>query len=200
MRAETADDEGEDDNEDEYQVRAGHMKTLVVFYSRTGTTRRLAEVIAAELSAGAKASAGAGASADATASVDIEEIVDKKSRKGALGAMIGGWDATFRRAADIAEPEHNPAGYDLVVIGTPVWAWTMTPAVRAYLERQKGRLPQVALFALAASSGADKTVAAMAKLAGKKPRATLALTRGRGLGDEMLEQARRFAAGLIPAP
>lgn len=175
-------------------MRADHMKTLVVFYSRTGTTRRVAEVIAAELSADARASA------DAKASVDVEEIVDKKNRQGLLGAVIGGRDATFRRAADIEEPKHDPAGYDLVVVGTPVWAWTMTPAVRAYLERQKGRLPQVAFFALAASSGADKTVAAMAQLAGKEPRAILAMTRGRGLGDELLEHARRFAAGLTPAP
>jgi len=156
-----------------------NAKTLVVFYSRTGTTRRVAEVIAAELAA------------------DVEEIVDKKSRGGPLGWLSGGRDATLRRTAEIEEPKNDPAGYDLVVIGSPVWAWSMTPAVRAYLKRQKERLPQVAFFALAGSSGAEKTVAAMAALAGKEPRATLALARGFGLSDKLLERARHFARGLV---
>jgi menaquinone-dependent protoporphyrinogen IX oxidase len=165
------------------------MKILIAFYSRTGNVRRVAQVIAEAL-----------ASANVEASVDVEEIIDKKDRSGALGAVGGGRDATLRRATEIEEPKHDPAAYDLVIVGTPVWAWTMTPAVRAYLERQRERLPAVAFFSIAASTGAEKTVAAMVRLVGKEPRAMLSLTRGHGLGDEILEHARRFAAGLIPAP
>jgi flavodoxin len=43
------------------------MKTLVVYYSRTGTTRKVAEAIAGILRC------------------DIEEVVDTKKRSGILG-------------------------------------------------------------------------------------------------------------------
>ena len=164
----------------------GEKKILIAFYSRTGNVRKVAQVMAE-----------AATSADTAATVDVEEIIDKKDRSGARGAVGGGRDAMLKRAADIEEPKHDPSGYDVVIIGTPVWAWTMAPAVRAYISRQKGRLPSVAFFAIAASSGADKTVERMTELAGKEPRATLALTRGSGLGDEILEHARKFAVGPI---
>jgi len=44
----------------------------------------------------------------------------------------------------------------------------MAPAVRAYLEKFRGRLPDAAYFAIAGSSGCDRTMAEMEKLSGKK--------------------------------
>lgn len=51
------------------------MKTLVVFYSRTGNTKKMAKILAKELHA------------------DIDEIVDLKNRKGILGYIFSGRDA-----------------------------------------------------------------------------------------------------------
>ncbi|HBP51341.1 TPA: flavodoxin, partial [Candidatus Shapirobacteria bacterium] len=51
------------------------MKTLVVFYSRTGNTRRMGELIAQKLHA------------------DIDEIIDQKSRSGIIGWILSGRDA-----------------------------------------------------------------------------------------------------------
>ncbi len=79
-------------------------KALVVFFSRTGKVRRVAEAIAAELGA------------------DVEEIVDTRDRRGPFGLLSAARDAMLRRTARIEEPAHDPADYDLVVIGTPVWA------------------------------------------------------------------------------
>lgn len=78
------------------------MKTLVAYYSRTGTTRRVGEAISELLKC------------------DIENIVDKKSRAGVLGYLAAGRDATMKRLTEIESPKFDPATYDLVVVGTPI--------------------------------------------------------------------------------
>ena len=78
------------------------MKSLVVYYSRSGNTRFVAEKISQKIGG------------------DIEEIIDKKRRKGPLGFVIGGFDATRGRKTDIAEMKKSPRDYDLIVLGTPI--------------------------------------------------------------------------------
>src|SRR3989339_644824 len=99
-----------------------NMKTLIVYYSRTGTTKRVAEAIAEKLGA------------------DLEEIVDKKDRKGAMGYLTAGRDATLRRLTEIEPLKKRAEDYDLVIIGTPIWSWNMSVAVRAYLSLNKEAL------------------------------------------------------------
>lgn len=65
------------------------MKTLVVFYSRTGNAKFAAETIASELVA------------------DIEEIVDLKKRQGALAFMSDGRDAMRGAETEIAPNKKN---------------------------------------------------------------------------------------------
>ncbi|MBN2407790.1 MAG: flavodoxin [Elusimicrobia bacterium] len=130
------------------------MKILVASYSRTGKTKKLAGKIAPVLSA------------------DTDEIIDKKKRKGVLGFIIGGFDALKEKLTDI-EISENPADYDIVVIGTPVWAGNVTPAVRRYLTDNK--LKSAAFFATSGSGREDKTFVSMAKLAGT-PLASLSVS------------------------
>ena len=104
------------------------MKSLVVYYSRSGNTRFVAEKISQKIGG------------------DIEEIIDKKRRKGPLGFVIGGFDATRGRKTDIAEMKKSPKDYDLIVVGTPMWKKRTTPAVRTYLEDYKFSEKRVALF------------------------------------------------------
>jgi len=73
---------------------------LVVFYSRTGTTKKVAEAIATKLGC------------------DIEEIIDTKSRRGLLGFLRSGLEATLKRLTTIEEIKNDPASYDVVIIGT----------------------------------------------------------------------------------
>jgi flavodoxin len=136
-------------------VVAGQKKILVVYYSRTGNTKRVAEDIARQLHA------------------DVEQLIDKKDRSGAGGYLGGGKDATRGTPAAIEPVQYDPAQYDLVVIGTPVWAWTMTPAVRTYIATHKAAFKEIALFTSAASSKPDRTVGRMEELAGKKARASV---------------------------
>jgi flavodoxin len=104
------------------------MKSLVVYYTRTGKTKSVAETIATQLGA------------------DLEEIVDLKKRQGKIGWMLSGKDATRKSLTDIAPPTKNPADYELVVIGTPIWAWSPTPAIRTYIGKFDFSGKKVALF------------------------------------------------------
>ncbi len=61
------------------------MKSLVVYYTRTGNTKFVAETIAAELVS------------------DMEEVVDLKKREGTLGYMSASKDATGGKLTEIAQ-------------------------------------------------------------------------------------------------
>jgi flavodoxin len=104
------------------------MKTLVVYYSRTGNAKFMAETIAAALGA------------------DIEEIIDLKNRQGRLAFLPAGRDAMRGKETEIAQTKRAPFDYDLVVIGQPVWAGSPTPAIRTYLSKNDLSGKKVALF------------------------------------------------------
>lgn len=131
-------------------AKTASKKILVVYYSRTGNTKRVAEDIAAKLKA------------------DIEEIRDKKKRDGIIGYMAAGRDASIEKLAEIDETKNNPANYDIIIIGTPVWAWNITPAARTYLTKHKDILKQVAFFTTAGGTAPDKIVPKIEKVLGRK--------------------------------
>ncbi len=109
------------------------MKSLVMYYSRTGNAKFVAETIASELGS------------------DIEEIVDLKKRAGKLGWLSGGKDSMQEKETKIAPTKIVPADYDLIVIGTPIWAWRPTPAIRTYIANNDFSGKKVALFFTIAS-------------------------------------------------
>ena len=125
------------------------MKTLVVYYSRTGITKKIAEAIAKKMQA------------------DIEEIVDLKDRKGPWEYLKAGRDAMKRIPAQIAVTKNNPEYYDLIVIGTPVWAGNMACAVRTYIGQNKDKFKKIALFSTMGGSGDQNTFKEMETLSGK---------------------------------
>ena len=71
----------------------------------------------------------------------------------------------------------NPADYDLVVVGTPVWASTMASPVYSYLENNKDKIKKAAYFCTCGSSGYESTLENMEKLTGIKPVANLYTTK-----------------------
>jgi len=104
------------------------MKTLVVYYTKTGNSKFAAETIAAEIGA------------------DMEEVVDLKNRKGRLAFLSAGRDAMQGKLTEIAETKRNPLNYDLIVIAQPVWAGSPTPAIRTYLKKNDVSGKKLALF------------------------------------------------------
>jgi flavodoxin len=116
------------------------MKTLVVYYSRTGKTRFVAEKVASELQA------------------DIEEVVDLKNRSGRFGFLKAGYDATRGNETKIGETQKSPSDFDLIVVGTPVWNSRPASAISTYLKRNDFAGKKVAVFCTNEGMGEEKAV------------------------------------------
>jgi len=151
------------------------MKTLVVFYSRTGFTKKLALALAAQLQA------------------DAEELVDNKSRKGIMGWLTGGRDALKKFMTIISPVQKDPAQYDLVVLGSPVWAGTMAPALRTYLTQQKAKFKKSACFCTMGGSGDQGLFAQVEEILGQKPLATMTIRTKQVVGNQFAGEIDRFA-------
>lgn len=136
------------------------MKTLVVYYSRDGLTKKIGDSVADLLKA------------------DAEEIFDKTDRSGFWGWLFGGRDAFRKKLTVIGGPKNDPAAYDLVVIGSPIWAGRMTPAVRTYLLQNSAKFNQTAFFCTKGNSPTKNYFTELAQLTGKKPLAELDIKKG----------------------
>jgi flavodoxin len=116
------------------------MSALVVYYSRTGNTKFVAEKVASELKA------------------EIEEVVDLKNRRGRFGFLKAGYDATRGNETKIGETKKSPSDFDLIVIGTPVWNSRPAAAIRTYLKRNNFAGKKVAVFCTNEGMGKEKAL------------------------------------------
>ena len=135
-----------------------NVRTLVVYYSRTGNTKLISDEMAVALGA------------------DVEELKDRKNRQGCIGYMKSGLDAIRKHRADLEPATHNPADYDLVVLGGPTWASTICTPTRTYAASHKNSLKNVAFLCTAGGAqSAQKDCNALGEVTGRAPVATLAL-------------------------
>ena len=77
---------------------------------------------------------------------DIEEVIDQKKRNGPLGFLTGGSDARRGKETEISPTVKSPAEYDLIIVGTPVWASRPSPAIATYLKKNNLSGKKVAFF------------------------------------------------------
>lgn len=131
---------------------------LTVFYSDSGDTKRIADDIAAALS------------------TTLERVTAPGLGRGTFGFLTRAWTALRRKPVAIDPQHNNPADFDLVIIGSPLWVGRVSSPVRAYLARHRAALNQVAFFVSAAGSNADGAFDDMRRLCGKEPIACLAIT------------------------
>jgi len=106
------------------------MKILIIYYSLSGHTRFIAEKIA---------------------SISGGDLLEIKTVKRLPGGNIakhfwGGKQVFTGEKPEILPPHQNPADYDLIFIGTPVWAFSFVPALRTFFSRIKISGKKIALF------------------------------------------------------
>ncbi|MEZ5605249.1 MAG: flavodoxin domain-containing protein [Burkholderiaceae bacterium] len=132
-------------------------RILLAYSSRTGHTRKVAMDIASALDC------------------DVEEIRDRVGRGGPLGYARSSLEAIARFDTLLAPTRHDPADYDLVVIGTPIWFWSLSSPVRTWVRRHRDDLRKVAFFCTCGSSGGQRALAEFEALCGEAV-ASLVLT------------------------
>jgi flavodoxin len=135
-------------------------RCLVAYYSWTGATAKVAKAVSAALSA------------------DVEEIKDIKPRRGLLGFLRSGAEASRKQLPAIQPAIRDASGYDLVVLGFPVWAHDMASPMRAYIARERSNLGTIAAFCTLGGSGADAAIQSLATACGRTPVSMLSLTSG----------------------
>jgi flavodoxin len=161
-------------------MNAGRM--LLAFYSRSGTTRKVAEKLEQVLGC------------------DVEEIFDSKRRSGVWGFIVSGFDATFSKLTVIRPVEHDPSAYDLVIVGSPAWNRSVSAPIRTYLTQYKNGLKDVAFFYTGGDLRNKKVFQQMEDICGKRPVGLLALTEFEVNQGKYDSKVREFAKELRAKP
>jgi flavodoxin len=92
------------------------MKTAVLFFSRTGTSERVAKKIANKLG------------------VKPLQITDDKNWNGIFGYLKGGFYASLNKSVDIKVNGHFKDADQYIVI-SPLWAGGPAPSIREFLKQ-----------------------------------------------------------------
>ena len=105
----------------------------VIFYSRTGNTKTVAEVIAETLN------------------LHLQEIKDLKDRSGFFGFIGGMIDVRKNPKTTISPETFNLEEYNVLFIGSPIWGMKFAPAITTFLERTDFSGQKVILFTTTSS-------------------------------------------------
>ena len=150
-------------------------KILVVYYSRTGHTEQVARALADRLGA------------------DLEPIREARSRKGLWQYFRSAREALTGKRPEIEPARHDPAAYDIVLLGSPVWASHPSTPVSTYLAANRDKLKAFACFVTLGGSGAEKALARMEDAAGKQALAKFSATERELKSGKWMEGLDRFA-------
>jgi flavodoxin len=130
---------------------------------------------------------------------DVEEIVDTRNRMGIRGYLRAAFDAGFRRLTTLQPTRCEPANYDLIVVGTPIWNASVSAPVRTYLTLHKGQLKNVAFFCTYGGSGSRRGFRQMTETAGIEPLDVLDLREADVKAGRHTQRVQAFVAGLTRA-
>jgi flavodoxin len=110
--------------------RVEYMKKLVVFYSYDRNTRFISNSIAKSIKA------------------DVLELkpINEMNSKGFLKYFWGGKKVLFKEKPKLQPFNKNPEEYDIIFIGTPVWAFTYAPALRTFFSNVVLKDKKIAVF------------------------------------------------------
>ena len=113
------------------------LKKLIVYYSLTGNTRFIAETLKDPIEA------------DILELKPIKELnADSTSR-----FIWGGYQSTMKKKPKLMDFDIKPLEYDIIILGTPVWAWNISPPMRSFLVKFDLTGKNVALWMCHAGDG-----------------------------------------------
>jgi flavodoxin len=149
-------------------------KALIVVYSRSGHTQKVAEAIAA-------------------ASGWPLAMIECPSHRGLLAYPRLVLEVFAGIGPRIKYDGPPPSEFDLVILGAPIWAAHIASPMRSFAQEYAGQFKEVAFFCCMGGSGSDRAFAELEKFFEKKPLATVAI-KDEELGTETYrERTREFA-------
>jgi len=151
------------------------MQVLIVYYSRGGNTKKVAEELSKVLSC------------------DIEEIQDTVNRSGPIGWLQSARQAMSGAMTTLKPMGKSPEKYDLVIIGTPVWGGHESTPARTYVAQNKEKLKKVAFIVTEGNRGDEQAIRGMEELSGKKASATLVVKVSEIKNGEYAGKLKQFA-------
>jgi NAD(P)H-dependent FMN reductase len=128
---------------DDQNPKGQDMKTGIIFHSYTGITRGIAEEI------------------QAACGGDLIEVKPRKDYTTLTAYTVGCLRARRGEVDPIDPYSIDVSPYDLIVIGTPVWAWKPTPVINTAIRALQGCEGKPAVIFATCGSGAGDTLAAM---------------------------------------
>jgi hypothetical protein len=131
---------------------------LVIVYSCTGTSRRVADLLCGQQG------------------WPMAEIADAHPRSGAMGNWRCMLDSFFRRQPAISYDGPPPCDFDAVVLVSPIWMLQLAGPMRSFVARQRDRLPDVAVLSVMGGQGAPNAAAEIERLLARAPILSSAVT------------------------
>ena len=123
------------------------MTRLVVYYSLSGNTEEAAKKIAEKLEA------------------DIIKIDTEKAMPKGFAAriIVGGGQVMMNYIPKLKPLEKDPADYDELILGSPIWNSKGVPAINAFLQDEKAAAKVTSLFFLSGGGDTKKGLEAITK-------------------------------------
>jgi len=123
----------------------------IVYYSRSGTARLVAQRLADHLACSA------------------HEVRDARPRIGVTGDLRCLFDSVFRRSAALLYDGPSPKAFDHVVIVTPVWLGALSSPIRAFLTRYAQCCRSYSLVVVMSRQGAERVSREASKIVRRRP-------------------------------
>lgn len=150
------------------------MKNLIVFYSRSGVTEQLAQKMS-EMTGW-----------------EIVELADSQPRQGFSGYMKACWQALAGKQTEIQVLNNDFSAYDCVIVGTPIWAGNMAPAVRTFLKQHQDKIKQLAFFCTMGGANDQGLFGKMTAVINRQAKATMAVRTKQILEDDYSNEIKNF--------
>ncbi len=120
------------------------MKTLLAFYSFTGTTKAICDKLRKN-------------------SLAVYEITEVKKRNKFTAYLLGSFSALRKKPSKINPISIKTSNYDLILIASPIWAGSLAPAAMAFIQQANLKGKKVIIVGVSAS-GKDCSANARAVL------------------------------------
>jgi flavodoxin len=154
-----------------------YMKTAVVFYSYSGNSSFVAQQIKSSLNA------------------DLVQLnLMKEKKRGKFASILwGGFMVMSGKKPPLKPYNFDPSAYELIILGTPVWAGSPSPPIKTFLSQTPITGKKLALYVCHAGGAGDSLEKFKALVPGNEIVSTADFLEPRKSKEEVKQQIADWA-------